>query len=310
MEETRDHIDLEQLERRRRRHAQRRMMLRVLTVWVAAVALYFLWEAWAYRGLYAMFAEWQFYRFGHYLPIVTYAILVLLFGGPVLLLARPRKARYRRGHGPTPGPDFVLGTAMQFRRLLIGFAGGLGVAALATLFWSLTLPAMRPPERTITVGAEDSRTPASGAARLAGQVLYTRTSEFTQDMLVAKRGVRFAPVVSGKGNDPAIRYFVELPPGSDIDALEQAETGPVPAGGILMRNALPGSIVRLYGYAGLSVGSPYYVLFTSARTMRWSYYVTAAQLALGALIVLAAAFYQHRRVRRIETLVAENAAPA
>jgi len=300
MDDNQTIADIEKTERKRKRHARRLLKLRLLAAWVALVALYFLWEAWAYRGLYAMFAEWQFYMFGRYLPIISYTLLVALFGLPALLLALPRRSRYKRARVSANGPDFVLGAAMQFRHFLLAFAGGLGIASLVTLLFSLTLPSIHPPERTITVGAADSVAPQPGPAALKGDILYTRTSAFSQDMLLTRRGARFAPVMAPGGDGQSIRYFVELPPTHDADPAAVAENAP-PQSGVLMRNALPGSIVKLYGYAGYRVEHPYYVLYTSDRTLRWSYYVTAAQLALAALIVLAAAAWQHRRVRQVRT---------
>jgi hypothetical protein len=279
------------------RMPRRVVIVRALIVWVFLVTLYFLWEASAYRGLYALLSEWQFDWFGHYLPILTFAFLVVLFGSPAAWLLRSP-----RDSGAPIAPDefggsAAISTSMNFRRTLLGFAGGLAAAALACLLWTLTLPHMSRPTRLIAAEAPAAQPLPRGPALLRGEILYTRTSAFTQDLLFTRRGVRFAPLVAPGRQDRSIRYFVELPP-SIHDAQLPADLISTRAG-ILMRGGLPGSILRLYHYAGYRIEQPYYVLFASTLTMRWPYYVTAAQLAIAALAVLLAALVQHRHILRL-----------
>ncbi|HWL46438.1 MAG TPA: hypothetical protein VNQ31_01860, partial [Sphingomonadaceae bacterium] len=101
------------------------------------VALYFLWEAASYSGLFARAAEWQLAHFGEYLPTLTFGLLVLLFGSPALLLFRRR--RRDPDDAPAP-PDAVVTVGTRFMRFLFLIAAALGVAAVATLLWTLTLP--------------------------------------------------------------------------------------------------------------------------------------------------------------------------
>ncbi|HEX8445323.1 MAG TPA: hypothetical protein VF649_01805 [Sphingomonas sp.] len=286
--------------RRAGERAPRRIVVaRLLMLWVFVVLLYFLWEAAKYRGLYALLSEWQFEQFGHYLPILTFSFLVLLFGSPAALLLRARRRADSPRLSNRTGYEAAVMTGSNFRRILFGFSGGLAAAALVTLLWTLTLPRMAVPKRVITVGAADSIAPDRGPAILRGRIVYTRTAAFAQDLWLTRRGVRFAPVlaVAGRESPRTIRYFVELLP---TDAPDPRVDGAILArSGVLMRNALPGSIVRLYRYAGYDVNTPYYVLYASTRTMRWPYYVTAAQLATAAVILLLAALFQHGHLRRV-----------
>ncbi|HEX8485487.1 hypothetical protein [Sphingomonas sp.] len=265
-------------------------------VWVLVVALYFLWEADRYRGLYAFLAEWQFEQLGHYFPILTFAVLVIGFGSPAAWLMKKRRRADRRDIPDRYGYAAAVSTSMNFRRSLFAFAGGLGGAALVTLLWTLTLPRMAPPRALIPVGGARAVNPPLGPVTLRGQILFKRTSVFAQNVVLTARGVRFAPIVApGDGN--RIRFFVELLPrefGDPRAALRLDDRT-----GLLMRNQLPGSIVRLYRYAGYEVEAPVYILYVSSKTLRWPYYVTAAQLAIAALVAAIAGLLQHRHVRSI-----------
>jgi hypothetical protein len=265
--------------------------------WVLAVVLYFLWEADRYGGLYAFLAEWQFEQLGHYFPVLTFALLVIGFGSPAAYLLKKRRRADRRDIPNRYGFEAAVSTSMNFRRSLFAFAGALAGAALVTLLWTLTLPRLAPPRAVITVGAPEAITPPLGPVTLRGQIVFTRTAVFAQNLLLTARGVRFAPIVAPGDRDQRIQYFVELLPREfgDPRAVSRLDDRT----GILMRNQLPGSIVRLYRYAGYDVDRPVHVLYVSAKTLRWPYYVTAAQLAIAALVAAIAALLQHRHIRTI-----------
>ncbi|HEU0066660.1 MAG TPA: hypothetical protein VFQ57_05405 [Sphingomonas sp.] len=283
--------------RRRSRLGRRVVVARLLMIWVFIVSLFFLWEADRYTGLYALLAEWQFNRFGHYLPILTFALLVIVFGSPAAWLLRARRHADRRDMADRHGREAAVRTSANFRRTLFGFSGGLAGAALVTLLFALTLPRMSTPRAIVSVGGPQSAKPRLGPVVLRGQILYTRTSAFAQNLLIAARGVRFAPIVAQGDAGVKLRYFVELLPG-DYGPVRTVPLSSVRSG-VLMRNSLPGSIVRLYRYAGYDVETPYYVLYESTRTLRWPYYLTAAQLAIAALIAFIMALFQHRHVVHI-----------
>ena len=69
----------------------RRVRLRhLLAAWSIAVALVLMWQMLAYRGLMALAAEWEFDAFGRYYPALTYLLLVVVLGSPILWLIRGR----------------------------------------------------------------------------------------------------------------------------------------------------------------------------------------------------------------------------
>jgi hypothetical protein len=282
--------------RQRSDRARRRVVVgRLLMVWMLIVSLFFLWEADHYSGLYAWLAECQFDLFGHYLPVLTYALLVIGFGWPGAWLLRARRRSDRRD---LVGRDAVIHTSANFRRVLFSFAGGLAGASLAALLWTLTLPRLGPPRRVVDASVTTNRDFAEGPAILRGRIDYARTSALAEDLLVTTRGMRFAPMLgSGDGKGQQIRYFVELLP-SDFGRPRVVPTRSARAG-VLVRNRLPGSIVRLYRYAGYVVDEPYYVLFASNTSVRRPYVIAAVQLALAALISIIAGLFQHRHVRLI-----------
>lgn len=276
-------------------HRGRRVVVaRLLMLWVFVVAVYFLWEADRYRGLYALLAEFQFNYLGQHWPVLTFALLLIVFGSPAAWLLRTRKPGevVPGADGPREG----MKVSANFRRVLFAFSGGLAGAAAITFLWTLTLPRVSPPEETIAIGSPQSASPKAGPVTLQGEILYRRTSAFAQFMLVKRRGVRFAPIVAPGSKDGNIRYFIELLPDDRPPPTDAQQAQVSIRSGVLMRNNLPGSIVRLYRYAGYRVERPFYVLYASSTTIRWPYYVTGAQLALAALVTLIAALVQHRHV--------------
>jgi hypothetical protein len=274
----------------------------VLTAWAMIVTFYFLWETIAYRGLYARLSEWQFEQFGHYLPMLTISILIFIFASPALWLARlAPETKNRRSTA-----DQARLVSYRFSRILFGVSGALAVAALGTFLWTFTLPTLKAPQHHIVVGQGDKIDVAPGPATLSGTIVYTRTSAFTQQILFKRRGVRFAPVIAPGQPAQSIRFFTELAPS---DAFVTGDIRPVSTrAGILERNALPGSIVRLYRYAGYKVENPYFVLYTSQQTLRWPYYLTAIQLLVASLVVLIAALLQYRHVRSLDEELPERSA--
>lgn len=293
---------------------RQRLVTRLLQGWLIVVILYFLWEAATYRGLYARLAEWQFDWLGYYMPILTYGGLALLFATPALWLLRTGRKRDADTAPLADEAEKIVESGDRLRRIFLTVAAGFLIAAAATLLWTLTLPGFAAPTRTIIVGSPESAAPEKGPAYLRGQTLYPRTALFTQDLLfLFERDVRFAPVVAPGSKDGSIRYFAELPPPPATDKTSAAPVyGDPRAGhaGVLMRSDLPGSIRQLYGYAGLTIEKPYFVLYRSPVTMRWPYYVIAVQLLLGSLIAFIMAMVQRRHVRRVQAALNPAASPA
>lgn len=281
----------------RRRRGRRVVIARLLMAWILIISAYFLWQADHYSGLYAFFAEIQYEYLGQHWPILTFALLIILFGWPAAWLLKSRRRGESRSLSDRYGREAGIRTSENFRRVLFAVAGGLAGASAVTLIWTLALPHFTPPKTQITVGSSQSVEPPLGPLFLNGVTLYDRTSAFAQNLLVKTRGVRFAPIVAPGDRSGNIRYFVELLP---QDAERQWDNPAVRhRAGLLRVNGLPGSIVRLYSYAGFRVEQPYYVLYADPRTIRWPYYVTAAQLAIAAFLSLIAALVQHRHVRTV-----------
>ena len=276
--------------------APRRVVVgRLLAIWVLLVALYFLWEADHYAGLYAWLAECQFDLFGQYLPVLTYALLVIGFGWPAAWLLRARRRADRR---ELVGRDAAIYTSANFRRVLFSFAGGLAGASLVAFLWTLTLPRVGPPRQIIDIGAAVGGNVVEGPTILRGRIDYARTSALAEDFAVTTKGMRFAPMfASSADHNRQILFFVELLP-SDLGRPRVVPNRSVRSG-VLVLNRLPGSIVRLYRYAGYTVEKPLYVLFASNASVRRPYVVAAVQLALAALIAFIAGLFQHRHVRLI-----------
>ncbi|MGT2514678.1 hypothetical protein ACVOMT_11015 [Sphingomonas panni] len=276
----------------------RAVLARIMTLWVLVVLLYFLWEMLHYSGLYATLAEWQFDQFGQFAPTLTFVLPVLLFASPALLLLRDRHQRDDPRYADQSPVVAAHISAVRFRQFLFVVASALLSAAVVIALVALTRTADRRADRIVTADPAGVTAADSGAAKLRGTILYDRTAAFAQNLLVTRRGVRFAPIVAA-GTYPAmpqIAYFVELEPRDQarMTPNERVEDRT----GTLVRNNLPGSIERLYRYAGLRVTRPYYVLYNSTRTMRAPYWVVAAQLTLAGLVMLIAGLLQTVHLRR------------
>lgn len=265
-------------------------------LWFFLISIYFLWEAENYTGFYAFIAEMEFDFLGQYWPIFTYSILMMLFGWPIAWLLKDTRSAARNGDLTTDDYEEALRLNQNLRRTLFALAGGLCGAALVVLCWTLTFPKLGAPAAVVTIGSPQSLNPPLGSISLKGGILYDRTSVFAQNLIFKTRGVRFAPIIDPQDRVPTIRYFIELRPADLQDGNMVAE--PVSRTGLLRINALPGSVVQLYKYAGFDVSSPHYVLYTDPMTIKWPYYVTAIQLACAAFICLVAALFQHRHVER------------
>ena len=279
----------------RRKRDRRQVMTGGLILWAAIVSLFFLWEIVRYDGLMALLAEWQFNTFGHYYPSVTYLALVAVLASPGLLFflrVRQRESEQRLAAA-------TLRSAMTFRRVLLGLSAACLVAAIATLLLLLALPASTGTPRRIDLAQPVVALPTEGPTTIDGAILYDRTAAFGEDLLVARRTLRFAPIVAPRSPGVDLQFFVELPD----ETMANAGTASSMTG-TLKRNALPGEVVQLFRYAGYRVEPPYYVLFASEAAMRWPYFEIAGELGLVALLFLAVGLWQHRRVKWLEEAVA------
>jgi hypothetical protein len=282
-------------ERARRRRQRARALL---AVWGALVALFLLWQTLTYRGLMALAAEWQFNTFGRYYPSLSYILLAALIASPVLFLLRGRR---REGVDEEDVGLTVPGLA--FVRTILGVAAGCFAVCLVVLIVMATLPGDTGAVERIVLGSPAAaNAPRTGPTILVGSVVRDRTAGLNQELLVARRTMRFAPMLAPGAGREAVRFFVEIGPNEDAATLR-------PDGlreGVLRKNGLPGELEKLFGYAGYDAARPYYTLYASSAGLTWPYRVAAAQLAIVGLVCLLAAGLLHLRRERLRRRLRES----
>ena len=261
------------------------------SLWMAVVTLFLLWQATSYRGIMSLIGEWQFNVVGRHYPTFNYVLLVFLLCLPgYLLFLRPRK----RATSEQPEAA-TFRSAKALLKAIVGTTIGLGVAAMVIVVVMLFLPRDSGPRQVIDLSRPVPAVLAEGPATISGSIIYERTAGFDQDMLLARRSFRFAPVVGSSQPAGDLRFFVQLPPFDN-----QVRGAALATSGILKRNGLPGEIIRLFRYAGYQVEEPNYVLFVEPSAMRWPYLTLMIQFVIGAVLALAVALVQRRRVHRID----------
>ena len=282
--------------RRRRGVAGWRVKVAAFSAWIAVVSLFFLWETSQYRGFIAMLAEWQFNNFGRYFPTLTFAIVVFVLSLPgYLVFLRPQRSKTSEIAAVSTR------SARIFWRALTGVAVGLCVTAIGTLLAMLWLPSSQGEAQHYSLQGERAALPHEGLTQLSGVIAYDRVSAFDQELLVARRNVRFAPVFPTANPTSPVQFFVELPA---VDRLPATQSGTMT--GILRQGGLPGEIVNLYHYAGYAIDRPYFVLFVDPGAMRWPYISAAIQLLIGASLAAIMAWAQSRRFKRRKPAAGET----
>lgn len=254
----------------------------VIGGWAIFIAMLLLWQVVAYRGLMALAAEWEFDTFGRYYPALTYVALVVLFASPLLWLLRDEGA----GDTRLPGRGIV--------RILLGIAIACAAGSLLTALAMAMQPDDAGAAARVTIGSAASLAPAEGATVLVGDVVGDRVAGLSENLFVARRSFRFAPMRVPGEHDGAIHYFAEI--GGDNSIAEARRNGSLT--GILKREALPGELVRLFRYAGVEVAPDYHVLFARRDSLQWPYRVLAAELLLVALLSAAGSLGLHLRRER------------
>lgn len=283
-----------------RPRTQRKRRL-LLWAWVFTVVLYFSWEAATYSGLFAYLTEWQFDHIGQDLPTFTFGLLTTLLAWPALRLfrRRARRAEDDEEDGAARALQNDVAAAIDSSRdyfhWLSGFAAALGLAAAAALAYTLTLPTLEGSVREVRLSGIAE--PAEGPVALVGTIGYGRVASFSRGILFLRRSELYAPVMPPGARRVGIRYFVEFNP--DERAEIHGGIGLTRRRGILVRNDMPGALIRLYRYLGYLPADRYYVLYASAKTIRWPYYIFALQFGLGALVFAVAALFQRRHLGRI-----------
>jgi hypothetical protein len=283
-----------------RRHPSRVL----LPLWIILVVAFFTWQSGTYRGVVALLAEWQFNEFGVYHPLLTFLLFVILLAPLPFLFTQRRRKSVRASASAVPATERVpvrtdvsraIRAASRFLNVLVYTAAGCFIAALIVAFMLLLLPTAKGPMQRVTASTSSPAVPAQGLTELRGNIVYTRTSAFDEDLWFVRRNVRFAPMVEPAADPSYIRYFIELSPtdGSADTAATSARQG------ILVADALPGELFRLYRYAGYRMTPKHYVLFRSTMTMRWPYLVWITEFAVAGLLFGIAALVQWFRRRRL-----------
>lgn len=276
----------------------RKVKIVLAGAWIALVALVLLWQTATYNNAMSVAAEWQFDTIGRYYPVLSYLFVVLVLTLPLLLLFG--RSKPRTGWRTETA---LLRSARTFSRALFALAGAGVVIAAGILLSIVWLPDDDGPLQDVVLD-QAVILPREGLTRLTGTIAYDSVSAFDEDLIIARRNRRFAPITA-PGRDPRdIQYFVELPP-----VTAATREGVRTMTGVLRRGGLPGEIVRLYRYAGFRVEEPFYVLFAGTRSLRWAKFVIAAELLIGAALVGLLALWQRRRARMLLRAVREGKQP-
>lgn len=265
--------------------------------------LLFLWWAAHYEALVEWLGEWQFATFGRYFPSLTVALAVGLLAMPVaLLVAWFRRRRLQRAarQGLVSPQDRVLvavNGALRGRIFFLVVAAFAAVWALGAVLTLLSAPKAEGPVVTIT-GSETAPI-AEGPARFAPGRTLGRVGRLEEFVGLAGRVTYVAPVRPVGARTGPVRFFTEV----------ERLAGPVPRfvplrQGVLEGRGLPGELVNLYRGDGLETVDRPFLLVRDAGWPRWRPIVLAVQLALVALIALAASLLLQRQARRLDRFLA------
>jgi len=312
-----------------RANRQLNMGSRILGLWLALVAFYFLSQALSYRGLVAELAEYQFTHFDRYWPTFTFAALTVLCTAPflgILWLIRSRQKRSER-YGPARVDDHRIMLGRLAR--LASFFGGASIGCLICVgilvFQLLTLPSEGNAARSIVIGSPDATAPPDGRAVLTGWVDTGETAQFNEDLILVRRTFYFAPIRSGPKDKSPLRYFVQVRR-DDIKAAFNPIIFPLGdkrvrawryrvkniaftpyLDGVLQRGALPGEISNLYRYAGYEVDRDNYVLFASNEPIGWRLQMLAGEFLIVAVVTALLSLLFARRRRKVRKIARAHA---
>jgi hypothetical protein len=275
-----------------------RILKRLVSVWTALFATYFMWEALTYRGLFARLAEFQIAKFGAYAPLLTYLVLVAILVVPALIILWFVTRSTSNDADPDSERVLRIGQARRIRAVLavVGvtvLAVALGFAVFAGWF----LPGQSGKLQTIAISDVGTVEITEGPARLVGGELGTIVY-FGQDWFIGEERMAFAPYRPSGGSDGLARVFVEL------DAKNRAELKAMaqrPAwSGIIVEGALPGTARALFSYIGVGVATPHYTLYRTEYDLKVRYWLQAVQWAMLAGFIGLLVLLQSRKIRRLE----------
>jgi hypothetical protein len=253
---------------------------RALPLWAGLVLLFVGWQAFDYQWLVERAGEWEYDRFGFYVPAATALLFVVLFAAPVIFVLFPRRR-------------YSVGRRRILTVVLSVIAAGCLISAIAAGVMAFLGGRMTAAPQSVVLNGSPVTDIHSGPTRLQGQVRADRRVEHRVNLFFSDRTLRYAPVeVPGRATSQ-LRFFVAT---EGASARRPGE----PLTGLLRRGALPGDVEELYQRTGFSVAKPHWVLFTDPAQYRWPYIVLAIKLALVSLLLGIAANVEYRRLRTKE----------
>jgi 4-amino-4-deoxy-L-arabinose transferase-like glycosyltransferase len=198
-----------------------------------------------------------------------------------------------------PPPSEALGlwraSARRFQMRANRLAVFLAACAIAVLALGLVLTQQgRPGYLVQPDSAASEKFGTDPGLVLVGEIDEPQSATLAFDLLFFRRDVRYAPVIE-PGKPDMIRYFAELPARGTVPQEASREIK-------VFDGEAPGPIRTLYRNLGYRVSSNAGLVDSSRATIQWPYFVSAAYLGISALVALAIALLQGRRIRRAEKL--------
>lgn len=260
--------------------------------------LYFLWEAVSYRGLFGRLAEWQIGRFGTYVPLLTYLLLLGVAVVPVWIIIRFLMRRAEEDMDTEAVLELRMTQAARLRLLLIGVGvTSLSVAAGFVVFAVWMLPGQSGQLQTISSAEFGTLPVKEGPARIVGGELGT-VIYFGQDWFIGDDRMAFSPYRPPAPGNGAAQVFVQLEATSRAD-LERIVQRPAWSG-IIVEGGLPGPVRVLFNDIGIGIGTPYYTLYQNEYALKIRYWLQSIQWALLTVFMVLLVALQSRTIRKLE----------
>ena len=273
-----------------RRSSRVGILTAIAIVWASLIAAVLTWQAYAYRGLFAYIAEWQFHNFDQMFPITTIVVIVFVLSLPLLLLIAWQMRRRKKLYGRVSAAELIVRDTRTARILLV-LAAVAAIFAAGLALYGLSLGAFA--DKPIVALQLDGKAPTSQTAvRINGWAIQNRVGHYREHFIFSSRDLYVVPLVSKRG-DTKIRYFVE------VRGIKTAPVQHRTISGILITDALPGGLAQLYENSGYRLDEPVYVIFADRASARWPWMSAAADLAIMALLLMVAHLLLLRHVRQI-----------
>lgn len=267
-------------------------------VWTLLCGLYFLWEALTYSGLFGWLAEFQIARFGPYVPLLTYLLLLTLFVIPVWLIAW---LIARRRDKELDVPELLSLRLVQARRLRLFLVACTIAVFLVALGFALNalwfLPSQNGELRTIAASEVGDVTVQEGPARLVGGELGT-VIFFGQDWLIGSERMAFSPYREVGDSDGMSRVFVQLE-ATAKNGREEIVQAPSWTG-IIVEGGLPGTVRVLFNSIGVEIADQYYTLYKNEYALKVRQWLQAVQWTILGIFLAFVAFVQTRTIKKLE----------